>query len=225
MPNKSGGTQQFRRGKVPADGTCVYWCILLLLKMCSKDLLGEDLFNVLLSEVLNEYLFKLDLMKMLNEGLRKQVANYIRSHKELHNWVLNSGTSCKTVEEYCSLIEQGKLWGGAPELRALSELLNIIICVISMTKSEEEKRVWCDYYGEDNQSAEKCVYILYDEEKGHYDPIYLMDMQNPSKKETEFDPNDEMVNDLLRTFIKEELKCNYYYTQRRQQNIFIFIFR
>jgi hypothetical protein len=191
MAYTSAGEYQFCRGEAPGDGTCLFWSGLAV--------------------------FKLPSTKLCNKALRILTANYIRRHPDLHVWVLNSGTTCKTVEEYCSSLEQGRLLAGEIELKVLSKLFNTVICVIFITKQGKEKKVWSSYYGSDNPLATKCVYIHCEElfrkkKEGHYEPMYLMDMQNSNEKETIFDPDDDTVNQLLRKFIKEVLECNYYYT-------------
>jgi hypothetical protein len=190
MGTISAGEYQFRRGEAPGDGTCLFWSALAVFKLPSEEIYNED--------------------------LRIQVANYIRDHPDLHGWVLYSGRY-ETVEEYCSSLEQGDLFAGDIELKVLSKLFNTVICVIFITKQGKEKKVWSSYYGSDNPLATKCVYIHCEElfrkkKEGHYEPMYLMDMQNSNEKETIFDPDDDTVNQLLRKFIKEVLECNYYYT-------------
>jgi len=72
-------SHEFRRGKVDGDGSCLYTS-----------------FRYLNGTV----------QTMDNKRLRCMVANYIRNHENLHISVLQSGTLCKTVEEYCSQIEK-----------------------------------------------------------------------------------------------------------------------
>jgi hypothetical protein len=207
MGKISAITHKFCRGKVPGDGTCLYWCILLVRQLLSKEIFGEDLSKILLTEILIEQEFTGDLLKEMNEGLRIEVAEYIRNHPEMHDMVLNTDTKYEDVVGYCSAIEQGKLWGGDPELKALSDLYNIIICVIDPRKVTKKNCLIPSYYGERNPLATECVYIYFDGED-HFDPLYLVNMENLDEKETIFDPNDQMRNDLLKKFIKETLKRN-----------------
>jgi hypothetical protein len=192
MGKISASTHKFYRGEAPGDGTCLYWSFLLVIKPLLVKRFGEVSY---------------DLMKLINDGLRTEVAQYIRSHPEMYDMVLNSDTEYKDVVGYCSAIEQGKLWGGDPELKALSDLYNIIICVINPTKVTKENCLIPSYYGEGNPLATQCVYIYFDGED-HFDPLYLVNMENLDEKETIFDPNDQMRNDLLKKFIKETLKRN-----------------
>ncbi len=80
-------------------------------------------------------------MKVLNEGLRVLVANYIRHHREMHDKVLSSVNDYEDIEKYCSKIEQGQLWGSEPELKVLSSLYNILVCIIDLTKISKDNRV------------------------------------------------------------------------------------
>jgi hypothetical protein len=221
MTKISATEHQFRRARVPGDGTCLFWCGLLVFKLLLLNILGEnittsfflevlneDLFNMCLTEILDDDLFELDLMEKLNYALRSRVANYIRDHEEMHETVINSTDRRYPVAKYCSLIKRGKLWGGAPELRILSNLYNTLICLISLEKDKGKPcvRIFC--YGEDNPTATRCTFILYDEEKGHYDPLYVVNTQNPDEKETIFERNDKTVIELLKKFIQDDLKCN-----------------
>jgi len=88
-------------------------------------------------------------------------------------------------------------------LKALSDLYNIIICVINPGIINKKNCLLPPYYGQDNHLASKCIYIYYN--GSHYDPLYLMNKKNTNEIETYFDPNDQTVNDLLKKFIKEKL--------------------
>jgi hypothetical protein len=134
------------------------------------------------------------------------VADYIRKHQYLHLTVLQSGTQCETVEAYCSKIEKGKLWGGEPEIRALAMLSHTLIRVVWKTKPVQGKyNITILNYGEDEESFKECVYILYDEENKHYDPLYVINKEDPHEKLTIFQCYDGTVSELLGKFIQEEL--------------------
>jgi hypothetical protein len=200
-------THEFRRGKARGDHKCLYWSFLLVFKLRLIEILGEDLFNKFLTKGLIEDKSKEYLIEAINEGLRIEVANYILEHTEMHRMVLSSTDKYKTVQEYCFAIEQGKFWGGDPELKALSDLFNIIICVIDLTKITSDNCLLPSYYGEDNRLATECVYIYYNG-KDHFDPLYMINIENSNHIETISVPNDQTVIDLLKKFIKEKLKCN-----------------
>jgi len=207
MGKISATTHQFRRGKARGDGTCLYWSFLLVFKLRLIEILGEDLFNKFLTKGLIEDQSKEDLIEAINENLRMEVANYIREHTEMHRMVLSSTDDYETVQEYCSAIEQGELEGGDLELTALSDLFNIIICVIDLTKITSDNCLLPSYYGENNPLATECVYIYYNGED-HFDPLYMINIEDSNDIETIFDPNDQTVNDLLKKCIKEKMKCN-----------------
>jgi len=194
MDKISARTHKFCRGKAPGDRKCLFWSFL-------------DVMKPFLIAVLGNVLFERDLMEALNEDLRVRVADYIRSHTEMHYMVLASAFGYKTVEQYCSDIMQVKLLAGEPELHALSSLYNILICKIDLINIRGDKCLSPSYYGEKNTLATQCVYIYYNG-RDHFDPLFIKNRTNPNEKETMFDPNDETVNDLLRKFIKEELKCS-----------------
>jgi hypothetical protein len=208
MTEISATTHKFCRAEVPGDNTCLFWCGLLVFKLFFLHIITEDLFNICLTESLVQDLFEWDVMKAVNYALRARVTKYIREHEDIHDIVINSTDRCYPVEEYCSLIEDGELWGGAPELWILSNLYNTLICVISLEKDNGKPCVHISCYGEDNPTATRCTFILYDKEKGHYDPLYVVNTQNLNEKETIFERNDKTVVELLKKFIKEDLKCN-----------------
>jgi hypothetical protein len=85
----SATTHQFCRRKVEGDGFCLY----------SSFRYVNRIWNTI-----------------KNERVRSLVADYIRKNKSLHLAVLESGTSWKTAEEYCTQIEKHNLWGGEPEV-------------------------------------------------------------------------------------------------------------
>ncbi len=174
-------TYEFCRGKVDGDGSCLYTSC----RYVNGSFDGID-----------------------NKRLRILVADYIREHKNLHPAVLESGTSCKTVEEYCNKIEKHNLWGGEPEVRALAMISRILLRLVSRTKTAQGKYVTTILnYGEHMESFKQCVFILYDEENKHYDPLFMINKQDSNEKLTIFRRDDEEVSKLLGKFIREELHC------------------
>jgi hypothetical protein len=192
-------THKFCRGTVPGDGKCLYWSFLLGIRPHLIETLRNISFQPDLKNALNDS----------NEDLRLRVAKYIREHTELHDLVLaeDEDEEYETIEEYCSAVERGELWGGDVEKKVLSTLFNILICEISPGITRAGKCLNLRYYGEDNPLATECIYIYYNGED-HFDPLYVVEMENSNNKQTIFDPNDQMVNNILRKFIKEELGRN-----------------
>ena len=185
----SAGTHHFCREKVDGDGNCLFTSVLIA--------------------------FQPHLTT--NKDLRESVAYCILNSPdpELHGLIMAADhAGCKNIEEYCSKLERGgKIWGGESELNILSKLFNILICVISLSYKDGKKRVWSCYYGQDYPKGTKCVYIFYEElsrknNKGHYEPLCLINMRNSKEKETILNPDDDTVNECLQKFIKEKLKCN-----------------
>lgn len=69
------------------------------------------------------------------EELRKNVANYIREHKDDFIPFMSNPDTFEMLtddefEEYCSKIENTKVWGGQLEIRALSNFLKCPISVL-----------------------------------------------------------------------------------------------
>ncbi|CAF2213166.1 unnamed protein product [Rotaria magnacalcarata] len=85
-----------------------------------------------------------------NEGLCMLIADWIRNNRELRVEAFRSGTEYRTINEYCLTIEKGILCGGPPELLALSEMVEIAICLIYVTKSQGGISIWPILYGENN---------------------------------------------------------------------------
>jgi hypothetical protein len=179
MKALSAATHDFCRVEVPGDGSCLYTSF-------------RHVYGCL--DTIN------------NQQLRSMVADYIRKNQNLHLTVLQSGTNCKTVEDYCDKIENNNLWGREAEIRALAMLGHILIRLVSMTRTAQGNiTINILNYGEDVESFEECVYILYDDENKHYDPVYVINKHNLSETTTIFKRDDEIVRDLLDQCIRKEL--------------------
>jgi hypothetical protein len=179
MAVKSATNNEFHRGKVDGDGSCLYSSF----------------------RYVNGIVDSID-----NTRLRCMVADYIRKHEYLHLTVLQSGTQCKTVEAYCSKIEKDNLWGGEAEIRALAMLSHKLIRVVWKTKPVQGNySINILNYGENEESFKECIYILYDEEKKHYDPLYVINKEEPHEKLTIFQCYNGIISQLLDKFIREEL--------------------
>ncbi|CAF2740304.1 unnamed protein product [Rotaria sp. Silwood2] len=141
-----------------------------------------------------------------NKRLFSLVVDYIGKNENLHYYVLERNTSCKTIKDYCIKIEKGNLQGGEAELRALSMLCRLLICIVSIKKTPEGSiNINFTNYGEHVKSFHECIYLLYDEENQHYDALYAVNIQNQNEKITIFKRNDEVVLKLLDKFIREEI--------------------
>ena len=186
MKEKSAETHEFGLKKVPGDGKCFFWSFIYAMEPYLKEIFGDILFSE-------------ELKNVLNEAFRVQAVDYIRSHHDLQEHILQGFPEYQSIGEYCSELEQGKLWSGEPELRALSDYYDIMICVINPIKANEQNCILPFYYGENNPSASKCIHIYHDGD--HYEPLRLINKKNANEIETMFDPNDSSVNDILRIFI------------------------
>ncbi|UJR09686.1 hypothetical protein I4U23_013918 [Adineta vaga] len=221
MDKDSTNNRKFRCGIVASDGACLFWCILLLFKQYILRMLNEDLstdaFSALFDcALLNQYLtdaitdgqfFKKKEMKEIIEKMLKQVTNYIRENEELSGLAKNSADRIHSAEHYCELITKRKLLAGAVELRVLSDLLDTLICIIFIRETNGKRTIITSSYGEDNRAAEQCVFILYEENKIHYSPLYMVNTENSDEKKTIFERNDTTMVELLKEFLKE--KFNY----------------
>jgi hypothetical protein len=191
MGKISATTHEFRIKVESDDNKCLYWSFLSVMKPFFKDILGDVPFTK-------------DLKGVLNAGLRMLVADYICRHEELRK---QTEVFCKIIQAYLYTVEQGMLWGGQIELRALSDLYNVAICVINPKKIINGNCLSPWNYGQDNPLVKKCVYIFYNG-KDHFNSIYLMNKKNANEIETMFDLNDPIVHELLREFIRNKLHRN-----------------
>jgi hypothetical protein len=135
------------------------------------------------------------LNKTDDDRLRSIVTDFLHKNKALYHEDLGSGIECKTDR-----------WGDELELEALAMLYQKLIRLVSKTKNAQGKYVTNILnYGQYTQSFKECIYILYDEEKKYYQPLYLINKQNTDEKFTTFQCDDETVSELLAKFIREEL--------------------
>ena len=193
MNGISTATHHFRRGSALRDGTCLFWSFLLVIKPLLIYIFGNVPFNR-------------DLWEALNEDLRIRVAEYIFKSVELRKNALNSDSGYTNIRSYCLAIIQGRLWDGAPELRTLTKLYSgIIICVIDPTKIGAKNCLILSYYGQDNPSAKYCVYI-YHNGRDHFDPLFMVNKTKSNEICTIFPRNNQMVNEILKEFITNELE-------------------
>jgi hypothetical protein len=171
-------THEFRRWEVKHDGSCLYSSF--------RYVTGN--WNT-----------------MNNQRVRSQVADRILMNNNLHTAALERCNRYTTVEDYCEKIQKGKLRDDELEVRALSMIGRILVRQVSIAKNNQgNNRITIWNYGEEARSFEECVYILYDEENKHYDPMYLVNKVNLDET-TIFKPDDVTVLELLRKFIREEL--------------------
>ncbi len=104
------------------------------------------------------------------------------------------------------------MWGGEPEVRALAMLSRTPIRLISRTKSDQGKYITNILnYGEDEETFKERVYILYDEENKHYNPLYIIN-KDSNEQLTIFSRNNKLVDQLLEEFIGQEFDGNKKYS-------------
>ncbi len=175
---RSALTHEFRRGKVEHDVSCLYSSF----------------------RYVNGTWDTID-----NKRVRSLVVDRILINNNLYTAASERCNRYTTVEDYCEQIKKGKLRGGKPEVRALSMIARIIIRQVSIAKNNQGNiHVTISNYGEEAKSFSECVYILYDEETKHYDPMYVVNKVNLAET-TIFKRDDATVLELLRKFIREEL--------------------
>ncbi|CAF1364223.1 unnamed protein product [Adineta steineri] len=176
----SASSHEFRRGQVPVD---------------SSSLLSS--IHYLNNTVVTSN----------NKKLRNFVAERIFKNKNLHAEILKRQANCTTAAQYREQIKKGQLHDGAIEIKVLSNLCDLFIRVVSMKENyPDSTNLPYLEYGDDAKTTKKCVYILYDEEAKHYDPLYIVNKDIEAEKLTIFErDNTETLLDLLRTFIQEKL--------------------
>ncbi|CAF3737355.1 unnamed protein product [Rotaria sordida] len=133
------------------------------------------------------------------------VIDYIRKRENWHCLALKHATNCKNIKDYCDKIEKGDLQNDELEFRALAMLCCLLIRVFSITKTLEGNiNINVLNYGEHIESFTECIYILYDEENKHYDPLYAINKQKPDENITIFKRDDETIVQLVYIFLQEE---------------------
>ncbi|CAF2757848.1 unnamed protein product [Rotaria sp. Silwood2] len=140
-----------------------------------------------------------------NTRLRSMIADYIRKNENLQRLVLERNTSCQNIKDYCNKIEKGNIQDDELEFRALAMLCYLRIRVFSITKTSENNiTINVLNYGEHVESFTECIYILYDEERKHYEPLYAINKQIPDENIKIFKCDDETIVQLVYRFIQEE---------------------
>ncbi|CAF3682351.1 unnamed protein product [Rotaria sp. Silwood1] len=142
--------------------------------------------------------------KIDNKCLRSMVADYISKNENLKHLVLERDTNGENIKVYCDKIKKGNIQDDELEFRVLAMLCHLCICVFLIKKTSEGKiNINVLKYGEQVEIFIECIYILYDEEHKHYEPLYAINKQNPDENITIFKRNDETVIQLIYKFIQE----------------------
>ncbi|CAF3934799.1 unnamed protein product [Adineta steineri] len=177
--NISETTYTLRRKEVPGDGSCLYWSFLF-----AKP------------------------SKLTVQGLRDQVAAHV-SNMDIDDIQLQSGTDRPNRQQYCNRIRKGA-WAGGLELEALSQIYHIMIKVIILRKDQQQNSsIDIMPFGKDDKSCIDCIYIVFDEAKSHYEPLYLCNIKNLQDKRTIFNRDNILVDFLLPDFIKRQIDSNH----------------
>ena len=142
--------------------------------------------------------------RISNQYLCSRVSERIRRNATLNALASNYGD----IDEYCNKITKGELYGDDVQLEALSMVCRIVICVVYASKRLDGSLNFNGKnYGENIESIEDCIYILYNAEYEHYDPLYVINMENPQEKTKIFKRNDKNIVKLLDIFLKKEFNC------------------
>lgn len=142
--------------------------------------------------------------RISNQYLCSRVSEYIRNHEHLKALVSNN----EDINEYCNKIEKGELYGDEVQLQTLSMICRLAIYIVSASKTiDGDIQIDKKIYGESVKSFEDCVYIFYNAEHKHYDPLYVINMENLQEKTKIFKRNDETITELLNIFLKKEFNC------------------
>lgn len=93
------------------------------------------------------------------------------------------------------------------KIEILANLYNKLVRLVSKTKTGQGKYMTNIFkYGEHLKTIDGCVYIFYNGETHHYEPLYLVNKQNMNDILTIFqNHNEEFVFELLFKFIREDL--------------------
>ncbi|UJR09685.1 hypothetical protein I4U23_013917 [Adineta vaga] len=144
------------------------------------------------------------LNTITKERLLELLADRILLCKRLHPIVEKHKSSGESIQKYCNRIKKGKLPSGELALQALSILAGIIIRLVSI-KEDDQGNVDAlqKTYNDGYESTKDCVYMLYDEIKTQYYPLYFVDEENPTEKKTIFDRNDPKMLQFFEKYVKE----------------------
>ena len=177
MSDISEETHEFRQGTLG----CLYLTLIAVLQVGSN-------------------IDKKRLRALVKDKIRQ---NQQRSESLSHDTDKNNSIS----EDTCNQVTHIKQTDEENELKALVSLCKKIICVIFITKEKDViTSVFAQYYGI-NSLFQKCVYLIYDETKKAYLPLYLFDNNNPDQLITVFDRKHRTIPILLKNFFKQDLKC------------------
>jgi hypothetical protein len=154
---------------------------------------------------------------MNNERLHKSVNDKIKQSKKLSKQNLFNDTN-----ENNKIIKNVKTTDQENELKALVLLCKKIFCVIFVIKNDQIASSVCVHYYGENLLFQECVYIIYDEQHKHFDPLYLFNKNNPDESMTIFDRKNPIIKILLQKFFKEHLKCKKKHKQILKNKTIIF---
>jgi len=149
-----------------------------------------------------------------NKSLHKLVNDKIKK--------LSKQNLFNDTNENNKIIKNVKTTDQENELKALVLLCKKIFSVIFVIKNDQiASSVYVHYYG-GNLLFQECVYIIYDEQHKHFDPLYLFNKNNPNESMTIFDRKNAIIKILLRRFFKERLKCKKKHKQILKNKTIIF---
>ncbi|CAF5088439.1 unnamed protein product [Rotaria sp. Silwood1] len=136
--------------------------------------------------------------------------NYISQDEELKSLAVASVEGCQNFEDYKSRITGG-LWGGEFEISTLAKMFEKLIILIWKQKVEDELDVKISYYDTESNPLFECIYVLFDEELRHFDPLVVINKIDSKEKFKIFKRGDQTIRNLLIRFIRENFNCKSYY--------------
>ena len=90
--------------------------------------------------------------------------------------------------------------------RELARLIRAVIFLVYVTETTaQQKLVNLHSYGEADSTADACIYILYDQASGRYQPLGLSPRDNPDQYETKLDRKNNDALGILGEFVRDEL--------------------
>ena len=160
-----------------------------------------------------------DETRLSIKRLRSLVADYIRNNNDLNNEISPGDNSRVKINEYCERVKKKDLPSGRPEVQALAIRGHLWIRLVSIKKTlQGDNDATFRDYGRYVSPFEDCTCILYDEERKNYDPLFIINKNDISDKQTIFKYNNQVAFELLCQFIREEFHCKKIHVYNYQTN-------
>lgn len=94
------------------------------------------------------------------------------------------------------------------DIEALCDQLKILICVITISKLNNQNRASLEVYGQKLPTTTEYSCILNDTIKSDCCLLYAEEQQNPNKNIEKFERTDQTARKILEDFINDQYQCN-----------------